>query len=146
MVDERSDNLFLLDTNVLVYAFDKYDIRKHKVASKLLLSYLNNGNKFALSTQNLSEFFYIVTRKIKHPMKKSEAKDTIKELIKLKNSFILEVKPTTIISGCEICDAYNSHFWDSLLLATMKENGIFGIYTEDVEHFKVPWIKVVNPF
>ncbi len=36
-------------------------------------------------------------------------------------------------------------FWDSLLAATMKENNIFNIYTENIKDFKVPWINAINP-
>jgi predicted nucleic acid-binding protein len=38
------------------------------------------------------------------------------------------------------------HFWDALLAATMNENGISTIYTEDCHFEKVPGLTVINPF
>lgn len=146
MIEENKGKIFLFDTNILVYAFDKSEYAKHKIASQLLFSYIESGNKFALSTQNLAEFFSIVTTKIKIPLDKTEAKSTIQEFIELENCSILQIKPSTIILGCEICANYNIDFWDSLLIATMKENGIFNIYTENIKDFKVPWINALNPF
>jgi len=142
----ENNTIFLIDTNILIYAFDESEPLKHKIASQLLLSYIDTGNSFAVSTQNLGEFFNIITTRIKKTIEKEKAIAIIQELIKLKNNSILEIKPTTIIFGCHVSRDYNLHFWDSLLAATMKENGIFNIYTENTKDFKIPWIKAVNPF
>lgn len=41
---------------------------------------------------------------------------------------------------------HDMHFWDALLAATMRRNGIFNIYTENAKDFKASWISAVNPF
>jgi predicted nucleic acid-binding protein len=39
------------------------------------------------------------------------------------------------------------HLWDAAIAATMKENDIFEIVTENVKDFKkIPQLKVSNPF
>ena len=55
-------------------------------------------------------------------------------------------KITTIIRAIDINLEYNIPYYDALLAATMRENGIFNIYTENVKDFKAVGIKAVNPF
>ena len=48
--------------------------------------------------------------------------------------------------AAKICEENSMHYWDSLLAATMKQNGIFSIYTENTKDFKPKWLNAVNPF
>ena len=57
------DNISLIDSNILVYAFDSSEKPKHKKAKELLKKCWNGERKFAVSTQNLSEFFVNATKK-----------------------------------------------------------------------------------
>jgi predicted nucleic acid-binding protein len=41
---------------------------------------------------------------------------------------------------------YEVHYWDALIAATMRENNIFCIYTENGDFKSIPWLKVINPF
>jgi predicted nucleic acid-binding protein len=42
---------------------------------------------------------------------------------------------------------YKIPFWDALIVATMEENSIDTIITENEKDFKkVKWIKTINPF
>ncbi|WP_304840718.1 hypothetical protein [Methanocalculus sp.] len=43
-------------------------------------------------------------------------------------------------------EQHKLHFWDALLVATMVENHIHTIYTEDAHFRKIPGITVINPF
>jgi len=52
----------------------------------------------------------------------------------------------TIIRAHEIRDEYRLHFWDALLAATMEENSVRTIITEDAHFQSVPWISLQNPF
>jgi predicted nucleic acid-binding protein len=55
-------------------------------------------------------------------------------------------KITTIKSAIDLSNENNMSFWDSLIAATMIENNIFNIYTENVKDFKISGINAVNPF
>jgi predicted nucleic acid-binding protein len=57
----------LIDTNVLVYAYDNSEPAKQKTALGLL-DRLVISNKRLISTQILSEFFVVVTLKIPDPL------------------------------------------------------------------------------
>ncbi|MGI6154021.1 MAG: hypothetical protein ACOYJB_09370 [Christensenellaceae bacterium] len=57
----------LIDTNVLVYAYDNSEPAKQKTALGLL-DRLVISNKGLISTQILSDFFVVVTLKIPDPL------------------------------------------------------------------------------
>ena len=59
---------------------------------------------------------------------------------------VLGYTAKTIIRAHEIRDEYKLHFWDALLSATMEENSVRTIITEDAHFRNVPWITVQNPF
>lgn len=136
--------LFLLDTNVLVYGFEYGEGVKNTIAKELINRCWQGKNKFAVSSQNLAEFAFVSTRKSKLDLKQ------INEIVGYINDFYGFVKinylSSTVLSAIAIAEEHKMSFWDSLLAATMKENGIFNIYTENTKDFKMRWINAVNPF
>ena len=52
----------------------------------------------------------------------------------------------TILKALSIKEEFKIPFWDSLIIATMKENGIYHIYTENIKDFNIFGIKAINPF
>lgn len=138
------NNIFLLDSNILIYNYDDADPVKHKTAKKLIDNCWDGKEKLALSTQNLSEFFSITTTK-----KFLDKKDSIRiisDIIKFPGFVKIIFDHETVLEAAKISDEYKMSYWDSLLAATMKKNGIFNLYTENMKDFKVPWLNVVNPF
>ena len=136
--------LFLLDTNVLIYAYDKDEIEKSKKAEEMLAKCFLGEINFAISNQNLAEFVYATTRKSK--LSFEQAMVNAKDIFNSKTFKKIDYTSETVISAIEIANEFKTSFWDSLLAATMRENGIFNIYTENAKDFKIPWIKAVNPF
>lgn len=138
------DELFLLDTNILIYSYDKDEIEKSRKAEELLAKCFLGEIILAISNQNLAEFVYATTRKSK--LSFDEAVIIVKDIFKSKTFRKIDYSANTVIAAIEIAKEFNMPFWDSLLAATMRENGIFNIYTENAKDFKIPWIKAVNPF
>ena len=137
------DEQFLLDTNILIYAYDKDEIEKSKKAEELLAKCLLGEIDLAISNQNLAEFVYATTRKSK--LSFEQAMVNVKDIFKSKTIRKINYNAGTVISAIQIAKEFNAPFWDALLAATMRENGILKIYTENVNDFKMPWIKAVNP-
>ena len=135
--------LFLVDTNILVYSYDKDEPSKRSKAEKLLGKCFDGEIPLAISIQNLAEFVSVTTRKSK--LSFEHAKINVNDIIDAKNFKKIGYKAETIVSTIEIVKEFKTSFWDSLLAATMRENGIFNIYTENVNDFKIPWIRAVNP-
>jgi predicted nucleic acid-binding protein len=51
-----------------------------------------------------------------------------------------------VLSAIRIHREFDVPYWDALIAATMRENGVTRIYTEDEKSFrKIPWLEVVNP-
>jgi len=51
-----------------------------------------------------------------------------------------------VVKAIELQAAYKAPFWDALIAATMLENGVKTIFTENTADFrKIPFIKAVNP-
>ena len=137
----------LIDSNILVYACDNSEEVKNKIASKLLESIAKNQMNIAFSTQNFSEFYSVVTKKIQKPMKPEEAKQIIKDLSNLSNIEILKINPETILNAIDISNNNKISYWDALIASVMQENNINTIITEnEVDFKKIPGLKVINPF
>ncbi|MBI4438583.1 PIN domain-containing protein [Candidatus Woesearchaeota archaeon] len=68
---------FLVDTNVLVYAFDLSEGEKHLVAKKLLGKCWVGELKLAVSIQNINEFCYVVSQKVSAPLSAGQVRDIV---------------------------------------------------------------------
>jgi len=137
----------LIDSNILIYAFDKDEKEKNLIAKDILERVANKEIDIFLSTQNLSEFYYNVIKKIKEPLEATEAKEIIYELISLSNVNVLKIAENNILSAINLSIEYGISYWDALIVSVMKENNIYSIITENEKDFKkIKWLKVVNPF
>lgn len=136
--------LFLLDTNILVYGLELKNEERNRIAKEIINSCWQGKNKFAVSSQNLAEFAFVSTRKSKLDLKQ------INEIVEYINDFYGFVKidytSSTVLSAIAIAEEHKMSFWDSLLAATMRENGIFSIYTENTKDFRMRWVNAINPF
>ena len=137
--------LALIDTNVLVYAFD-VDENKKIIARDLLRRCWKNEAQFAISVQNLAEFSAVIREKMSTPVSGEKAGKFVRAIGKFRGWTILPYSAATVIRAHEIQDEFEVHFWDALLVATMEENNIRTIYSEDRHFSKIPWITVIDPF
>ena len=136
--------IFLVDSNILIYAHDKLEDKKHNIARDLIESRIDQKLQLAVSAQNLSEFFNVTTRK--SMLTKKDAKEIVSDIINFTNWIKIDFTHKTVLEAAEISEQHSMSYWDSLLAATMKQNSILNIYTENIKDFKVPWLNVVDPF
>ena len=140
-------SLFLIDTNILVYAYYKTDPKKHIIANRLLEKCWKKEIKYIVSIQNLVELFFVITEKVESPIEFDKAKQIIIDITKFPNWIVINYDKKTILNAVNIKIEGKTSFWDSLLIATMLENNIFNIYTENEKYFnKIKNINVINPF
>ena len=141
-----SDNLWFVDTNILVYAFDASE-EKQKKAQEILQACWEGKTQFAISLQNLTELFVVLTRKVKNRLSVTEASHIVTLFLTNENWKKLAPKETTIALALRLTHNFSVPFWDSMLAAVMIENNIQHIYTENVKDFaNAPGIVVKNPF
>ena len=133
----------IVDSNILIYAYDSAEGKKHEKAIKAVEEILLSGNG-VLSIQNLVEFYSVITQKVSKPVSQENAKQIVLDLCE--GFEIIKYNEKTIIEATNIGMAHKVPFWDALLAATMQENKVYTIITENEGHFKkISWIKTINP-
>jgi len=136
------DRVFL-DTNILVYAYDRHDPRKQGIAQSLLIDGMENESA-ALSVQVLGEFFNVVTRQIKQPMTTDEAKEAI-ELFS--NLLIQEIDLAMVERAIDTHKIYRISYWDALIVSAAERAGCKRILSEDLNDGQLyQCIPISNPF
>lgn len=142
-----TDNLCLIDSNILLYAIDTADKHKHELAKELLTRCWAGKIKYSVSLQNLSEFFVNATQKISTPITDKDAAEIIKTIIEFQGWNKIAPTKETVVEAIQLSTKNNVHYWDALIAATMIENKIFTIITENTKDFnKIQGIKAKNPF
>jgi len=136
----------LIDTNILVYAFD-VESEHHKKAKEVLKSALQEC-EMVLSAQNLLEFYSVVTKKIPAPLSPDEAYAIINIILKTPEIMIITASRNCVKNAVKISKEKNlrgARVFDAVISETMKEYGIEIILTEDDKHFEALGIYAKNP-
>lgn len=132
-----------VDTNVLVYAYDISAKEKHKTALSIIEDLWHSGNGL-LSTQVLSEFFVVTTRKIPNPLSVTIAKSIIKDLLTWD---VVSIYGESVMDAIEIHQQYNLSFWDAMIIESAVRGGASLLLSEDFSDGQViEGIKIQNPF
>jgi predicted nucleic acid-binding protein len=134
----------LLDSNVLVYAFDAAS-RGKQVRAARLLEEIEPIGRGTLSTQVLGEFFRVVTEKIAHPLTPAQAR---LELERLTVSWpVLPITATVVIEAARGVRDHRMSYWDAQLWATARLNQVEILLSEDFQDGGVlDGVRFVNPF
>ena len=140
---ESEKSLALVDSNILLYAFAE-DSPKHKAAYKLLRQCFSGDITLAISLQNIGEFCNVAMWKYKLDL--ALIKRIVRQIIYCSSFRKISYTTNEFEMALELAEKQNIEFWDAMLVATMLENGVGTIYTEDAGFGKVQGIKVVNPF
>lgn len=136
-----------VDTNILIYAYDTSEGRKHKIARDFVIDVFTGKKTCAIALQSFKEFYHLVATRRSDVMEKHTARNLIAEFINIKHWKKLLPNEDTILRGVELNIEHNVHFWDTHIAAVMLQHGITKIYTENVKDFKkIPGIQAINPF
>jgi predicted nucleic acid-binding protein len=136
--------IVLLDTNVLVYFVDPEDPRKQYRAEEVMNALRANQNG-RLSVQNLAEFFYTSTRKLKPPLSPSQAMEQIDRFQTLWPVFSLT--PVIVTEAARGVRDHQLAYYDAQIWATARLNGVPVIFSEDFQTGRtLEGVRFVNPF
>ncbi len=134
----------LLDTNVLVYIVDPEDPKKQSRAEEVMNALRANQNG-RLSVQNLAEFFYTTTRKLKPPLSPSQAMEQIDRFQTLWPVFSLT--PLIVTEAARAVRDYQLAYYDAQIWATARLNGVAIVLSEDFQSGRtLEGVQFVNPF
>lgn len=130
-----------VDTNVLVYVYDRDEPEKQRRAQALLESCAAAGT-LVLSTQVLQEFYVAVTRKLSLP-----ATDAFAALEAFSQLPAVVIEPTLVRLAAETSLAAKLSFWDALILESAAARQCERLLTEDLQDgFEWKGVRVENPF
>ncbi len=138
------DKIFL-DSNVVVYLFDKSERQKQSRIKKLIAQHITQS-KIYLSVQVINEFVIVTSKKIAFPITASRQK----EIIELLNDLfsIVPLNYITSLRALELSVKYKLSYWDSLIISSAIENMCNILFTEDMQNGLIieDKLKIVNPF
>jgi predicted nucleic acid-binding protein len=132
-----------LDTNVIVYAYDRDAGRKHDLAKSLLIG-LWNADGGVVSTQVLQEFFVTVTKKIASPLPPEAAREIIEDLLTWD---VVMTDGEAVLAAIDLQISAKISFWDALVVAAAEKGGAEVLLSEDLsDGRKFGDLVVRNPF
>ena len=132
-----------VDTNVLIYAFDKSAGVKQESAQELLARLWNTGTR-CLSVQVLQEFFVTVTRKVRYPLRVEEAADRIRDFAAWK---VFTPTANDVLAAIEFHKHAQLSFWDAMIVRAAAELGCNVLWTEDMNSGQLlRGVRIRNPF
>ena len=130
-----------VDTNVLIYALDVADPKKH-AAAQVWRSALWTSRQGRLSIQVLQEFYVKVTQK--WPKTRDRARAEVQDLLAWHP---VPMDHVLIELGWKLQDRFQLSFWDSLIVAAAKTAGCRYLLTEDLQPGQnLEGVLVTNPF
>jgi len=137
------NGIAFVDSNVLIYAHDRNAGAKRDRAAAIC-GQLWTERTGCLSVQVLQEFFVTVTRKLRTPVVRAQAR----EVVRAYSPWVLNpTTPQTVLRATEIGEAAGIGFWDALILASAEQGGAGILYSEDLNDGQlIAGVRVVNPF
>ncbi len=132
------DRVFI-DSNIFLYAIDRGQPRKRKLARKLIQSAL--AGNVVISTQVIQEFYAIATRKLGvSPLAARRVLEQLDnfEIVNIDRAIILDAIDCSILSQIS--------FWDALIICGASAAGCKIVYTEDLNNSQIiRGVRIVNP-
>ena len=137
------DRVFV-DTNLLVYAYDRSEPEKQRQASRIL-DRLALAGMGVIDTQIMAEFFVAVTRKISAPLSVAEAYQRIQNYIR--SWPVLGISEMVVLEAVRGVRDHQFSFWDAQVWAAARLNQIPVVFSEDFNTGSIiEGISFVNPF
>jgi predicted nucleic acid-binding protein len=132
-----------IDTNVLAYAHDAADRRRQGIAAAVIDG-LWRSRDGVLSTQVLTEFYVVVTRKFDPPLTRRDARGLVDAYAAWP---VVQVDPPLIIAASALEEQHSLSFWDALILEAARRSGADRLLSEDLQHGRrIGGLVIENPF
>lgn len=132
---------YFIDTNVLLYAYDRDAPEKRKIAKSIIKRAWMEPGSSAISVQVLQEFHVNFTRK---GGSAEEAEVLIADFC---HCPVIENTLAVFGLGLELRGRWQVSLWDSMILAAAHVSGARELLTEDLNHGQeYGRVRVMNPF
>ena len=132
-----------VDTNVLVYAYDRGAGEKHERARVLVESLWESGAG-AISVQVLQELYVNIRRDARRPVAAEKARALIEDYLAW-NPVVND--GALLMAALDIEQRYGLSFWDAMIVAAADKAGAGTLSSEDFSAGQAfGRVQVVNPF
>lgn len=135
--------LTFVDTNVLAYAHDASEEAPQRIA-EALLDKLWRTRAGILSTQVLSEFYVVATRKFDPPLPRREARQIVDTYAAWP---VVQVDASSILTASVLEERHQLSFWDALIIQADRRGGARRLVSEDLQAGRrIAGLVIDNPF
>jgi len=129
-----------VDTNVVVYAFDRADLAKQRIA----IGVLEAGDRLVVSTQVLLETWWVLTRRLAEPLDEDRASKVVDELCTLP---VVSTDPELVRRAIQTGRRFEIAVWDALIIEAARAGGCLRVLSEDLQSGQdFDGVLVENPF
>ena len=136
-----SDEHIFVDTNILVYAYDRDAGEKHRIAKEKVRSLWHRSFMPSISIQVLQEFYVNLVKK---RVPASDARETVASYLEWD---VIDNDRSLLLEGMRMKEKWKISYWDSLILAAARKASAAEVWSEDLNPGqKYEGMVVVNPF
>ncbi len=138
-----SEGRQFVDTNVFVYAYDRQNEAKQRLARELLKQLWEN-RRGCVSIQVLQELYVTMTKKVAVPLQPGVVAGIISDLSTW-NCHKPDVND--ILDAISVQQRYKTSFWDAMILNSARKMGCRVLWSENFNTGQVyEEVLVLNPF
>ncbi len=128
-----------VDTNVFVYLYDRTHPDKQRIARSTLA---DQTEDIVISTQVLSEFFWVATRKLN--LDPQGARDIVGQMAALR---VVPIDHRLVILATDTSLSARISIWDALIIEAAAQSGSYRLLSEDLnEGQTIRGVQTFNPF
>lgn len=132
-----------VDTNVLLYAYDRHAGARHERAARLV-GELGTEHTGAVSVQVLQEFYVNATRKIAEPLAPETA---IERLRRLSRWLVHAPRAPDVVAAAHLSQSHQLSFWDAMIVRSATALGCGVLWSEGLNHGqRIGDVEIRNPF
>jgi predicted nucleic acid-binding protein len=136
-------NRILVDTNILLYAYDRGQPEKQPQALAVLDKLITEGLGI-LTSQILAEFFVNAIQKLEPPLSVQEAYERIQNYLLAWE--VLDVTGPIVLEAARGVHAHRMAYWDAQIWASARLHQIPTIFSEDFATGSViEGVRFMNP-
>lgn len=137
------DGLAFVDTNVLLYAYDRSAGSRHERAAALVAR-LGARRLGAISVQVLQEFYVNATRKIAEPLDHELAVERVRVLSRWP---VHAPQAIDVIAAARLRHDAQLSFWDAMIVHSAQTLGCVMLWSEDLtDGQRLAGVVVRDPF
>lgn len=129
-----------LDTNVVVYAFDRAEPEKQAKA----IAILEGEDRLVVSTQVLLEAYWVLTRRLAEPLSGDEASTVADTLTQLP---VVNTDPELVRRAIRTSQKSGIAIWDAMIIEAARSAGCDQVLSEDLQDGRdFDGVVLNNPF